>query len=93
MQLEEQENIMLELEEKLSLLDRPALEGNLQRARSDLQARQDTLQALQAEVAAHRMQQQHERKQQHLLHEKKLQARVRPQMVFQIGMNQCQSYH
>ena len=76
MQLEEQESYVLELEERLSMLDRPALESSLQGALSNLHKHRERLQALQAEAAAQREQQQQQRKQLQLLQEKKLQAQV-----------------
>ena len=81
MQLEEKESLVLELEEKLSMLDRPALENNLQQARSDLQTCREKLQALQAEAAAQKEQHQQQRKQFQMLQETKLQAQVRAQIL------------
>ncbi len=76
MQLEEQESYVLELEEQVSMLDRPALEGSLQKARSRLQKHRDRLQALQAEAAAQKDKQKQQREQLQLLQERKLHAQV-----------------
>ena len=76
LQLEEQESYVLELEERLSMLDRPALESSLQRAHSNLQKHCQRLQALQAEAAGQKEQQEQQRRQLQLLQVQKLQAQV-----------------
>ena len=58
MQMEEQEGRLLELQEKLGMMDAPALEARLQAARSSTQQHADRLRALQAEAAARQQQQQ-----------------------------------
>lgn len=77
-QVEEQECNLLEMEEKLSMLDATLLEARLQGARSNLQQHVEKLQALQAEAAAQRRQQQQQRKQLQSLHSSKQQAQVPP---------------
>ena len=57
-QIEEQEGRLLELQEKLGMMDAPALEARLQAARSSAQQHKERLRALQAEAAAQKQQQQ-----------------------------------
>ena len=57
-QIEEQESTLLELQEKLGMMDEPALQARLQAARSAMQQKADRLRALQAEAAAQKQQQQ-----------------------------------
>lgn len=76
MQLEEQEYVLLEMEEKLSMMDAASLEASLQGARSNLQQHVEKLQALQTEAAAQRRQQQQQRKQLQSLQSSKRQAQV-----------------
>jgi len=78
MQLEEQEYNLLEMEEKLSMMDATSLEARLQGARSNLQQHVEKLQVLQAEAAAQRRQQQQQRKQLQSLQSSKQQAQVPP---------------
>ena len=57
-QIEEQESTLLELQEKLGMMDESALQARLQAARSAMQQHADRLRALQAEAAAQKQQQQ-----------------------------------
>ena len=59
-QIEEQEATLLELQEKLDMMDEPVLKARLEAARSSMQQHADRLHALQAEAAAQKQQaQQH----------------------------------
>ena len=58
MQVEEQESTLLELQEKLGMMEEPALQARLQAARSSMQQHADRLRVLQAEVAARKQERQ-----------------------------------